>query len=200
MLIAWLANFLAVRLRLDKAPNFTELLTQADTQVRDLLANQECPFAAVRAALGNRADNLSTFGDPTRAESCWHQISFNAMRPPDFIEEGEFSQLMLDEPGTKVTWSNFTIETLGLRRVPAIRDLSLRPDEVEGQHLANLAFNRAIFSDEEAAQLERRYLALIDAALADPKASLKQVRNRADGICPALDLSAEQPDVVAVGN
>jgi acyl carrier protein len=199
MLIAWLANFLGVRLRLAEAKSFAELLAQANQQVQDLLANQECPFAAVRAALGNRPDNLSTFGDPTRAETCWHQIGFSAMRP-DFIEEGELAQLTLDEPGTKVKFLNFTIETLGLNRVPSIRDLTLRPDEVEGQLFTSFAFNRALFSDAEAAHLERRYLALIDAALAYPESSLKQLRSRAAGACPALDLSAEQSDAVAVGN
>lgn len=198
MLIAWLANFLAVRLRLGEAESFSALLHQADQQVKDLLTNQEYPFAALRAALGNRADNLSTFGDPTRAESCWHQIGFSAVRP-DFIEGGEFAKLMLDEPGTKVTWSNFTIETLELNRVPAIRDLTLRPDEGEGQLIAKLAFNRAIFSEQEAAHLERRFLALIDAAIANPTSSLKQLRARADSSCPTLDLGAEQPDPVAVG-
>jgi len=166
--------------------------------VNNLLANQEAPFAVVRPALGNRADNLSTFGDPTRAETCWQQIGFHAHRA-EVSDEEMFDSLMMDEPGRTVTLQNYTLETLGLKRFPTMRDFNMRPDEIRGQLFIGFNYNRALFSDAEAAHLERRYLALIDAALADPDASLASLRKRAAAACPTLDLSSEQTDPVAIG-
>jgi hypothetical protein len=80
-----------------------------------------------------------------------------------------------------------------------MRDINMRPDEVGGRLFISFSFNRTIFSEAEAAQLERRYLALIDAALADPESSLGALRKRASAACPTLDLGAEQTDPVAIG-
>jgi len=197
-LMAWLANFLAVRLRLDRVDGFASLLAQADQQVKDLLANQEVPFAVVRAALGSKADNLSTFGDPTRAETCWQQIGVHAHRA-EVAKDDTFDGLMMDEPGNSFKVQEYVVQTLELKRVTAMRDLTLRPDEVSGKLSVAFSFNRAIFSEAEAAHLERRYLALVDAVLADPDATLKALRKRADAACPTLDLAAGKLDTVAIG-
>lgn len=195
-LMVWFANLLAVRLRLGEAGSFEALLRQADEQVRNLLANQEVPFAAVLKAMGNPVDCLAAFGDATRAETSWHQIGFNARRP-EIMDGGELSKLMLDDAGTKVKMGDMTIETLDLHRSPGQMDITLRPDEVDGLLYVYFVYNKVLFTEDEAAALERRFLALVDAAVAAPKSSLEALAKRADADSPLIDLEAERVEAVA---
>jgi len=180
--LAWLANPLAMRLELAGLATLDQLARQASQQVVQLLANQEVPAAAVRQALGEPADFLSEFGDLERATTAWQQIGFEARRP-DNLEDAGFGQLMLNHAGTRVQVGELDVETLGLRRGTTMRDMNLRPNEVDGEIFLHFTFNRALFTPAEADAVGGRFLELLDRLLQDPRQSLPPRR-------PLLDLES----------
>ncbi len=177
--MAWLANPLAMKLELSALRNFDALAEAAARQVRELLANQEVPAAALRQSLGAAADFLSEFGDFERCATAWQQIGFEARRP-DNLEDAGFGQLMLNQAGTRVQVGELDVETLGLKRGTTMRDMNLRPNEVNGEIFLHFTFNRALFTPAEADAVGSRYLELLDRLLQDPKQALPQARGLLD--------------------
>ncbi len=178
--MAWLANPLAMKLDLSGLRDFDALATQASEQVTQLLANQELPAALLRQSLGGPADFMSEFGDLDRSQSAWQQIGFEARRP-DNLEDAGFGQLMLNQAGTRVQVGELDVETLGLKRGTTMRDMNLRPNEVDGEIFLHFTYNRALFTATEADALGTRYLELLDRLLQDPGQKLPAAR-------PLLDI------------
>ena len=169
-LIGFFVNALALRLRLDNAASFRDLLAQARRTAQDAFAHAEAPF----------------------------ELVVDAVQPPRDLRITPIFQVALaynQDLIPPLTFPNLQAEPLPLEADTAKYDLLLAVSDESGQTEAALQYSTDLWRPETIHRLADDFINLLDRLLAEPDAPLPLPTKHSAPATSAI--SAPQPDLEA---
>ncbi len=156
-------NMLPLRSRLAGEPSFREFVAAAGRTVTHARAHQECPFPMM-------VERLVPTRDASRSPIFQSMIMLQ--RTPR--EELSAFFLHTDRP-VEVELGGLIFEPIPVSQQEGLMDLSLEMTEIHGRLHCELKYDTALFEPETIAHMARGFALLLDAALADPSRSVKEL-------------------------
>ncbi|HKR11861.1 MAG TPA: amino acid adenylation domain-containing protein [Pyrinomonadaceae bacterium] len=141
-LVGYFVNPVPVRIRLNGAMTFRQLLAEVRETVQRAFAHQDYPFARI-------VEDVCSDRDTSRSPV--FQTSFVFEQPPAFIDRS-LSAFVLGEEGAQLTLGSLTLESVKIDQAISQFDLSLVVALFQEELLVALQYNTGLF---EAATIER---------------------------------------------
>jgi amino acid adenylation domain-containing protein len=164
-LVGYCANPVALRADLSGNPTFEALLEQVRQTVLGAFEHQNYPFALL-------VERLHVARDPSRPPLC--QVMF-VLQKAHRLGDQDLTSFALGELGHQMTIGELRLESIPLKQQGAPFDLTLTMAEANGELVASLQYDTALF---EAATIKRmlgHFRTLLAGVVADPQRCLAQL-------------------------